>query len=67
MGTQTKVSQMGMDCHRNFSRVTARDEDGKVVWRQRLEHADRASLRERLREWPKVPVVLEGTFGWLRP
>lgn len=64
MGTQTKVSQMGLDCHRNFSRVTARDEGGKVVWRQRLEHADRSRLREQLRQWPKVPVVLEGTFGW---
>lgn len=64
MGTQTKVSQMGLDCHRNFSRITARDERGKVVWRGRLEHADRPRLREQLREWPKVPVVLEGTFGW---
>lgn len=64
MGTQSKVSQMGLDCHRNFSRITARDQAGKVVWRQRLEHADRSQLRERLGQWPKVPVVLEGTFGW---
>lgn len=64
MGTQAKVSHMGLDCHRNFSRVTARDDGGKVVWRQRLEHADRSRLRETLRGWPKVPVVLEGTFGW---
>jgi transposase len=56
---------MGLDCHRNFSRVTARDAEGRVVWRQRLEHGDRAGLRERLRSWPAgVPVVLEGTFGW---
>ena len=64
MGTQAKVSQMGLDCHRNFSRITARDERGQVVWRQRVEHADRSRLREQLRRWPKVPVVLEGTFGW---
>jgi transposase len=54
-----------LDCHKNFSRVTARDGDGRVVWRQRLEHADRARLREQLRAWPAgTPVVLEGSFGW---
>ena len=63
MGTQ-KVSHMGLDCHKNFSRVTARDEHGKVVWRGRLEHADRQQLRQQLASWPKVPVVLEGSFGW---
>lgn len=62
---RSKVSHMGMDCHRNFSRVTARDERGGVVFRQRLEHADRTALREELRRWPAgTPVVLEGTFGW---
>jgi transposase len=59
-----KVSHMGLDCHKNFSRVTARDEHGRVVWRGRLEHADRQQLKEKLASWPKVPVVLEGTFGW---
>ena len=62
---RSKVSHMGVDCHRNFSRVTARDERGGVVFRQRLEHADRTALREELRRWPAgTPVVLEGTFGW---
>jgi len=64
MGMQVKVTHMGLDCHKNFSRVTARDERGRVVWRGRLEHADRPALREELSRWPKVPVVLEGTFGW---
>jgi len=59
-----KVSHMGMDCHKNFSRVTARDASGQVLWRGRLEHRDRAALRAELSQWPKVPVVLEGTFGW---
>jgi transposase len=53
-----------MDCHKNFSRVTARDGQGKVLWRQRLEHRDRTVMRQQLQKWPKVPVVLEGTFGW---
>jgi transposase len=62
---QTNVSQIGMDCHRNFSTVTARDRQGQIVWRQRLEHADRQGLRTQLRAWPPgTPVVLEGTFGW---
>jgi len=48
-----------------FSRITARDENGGVVWRQRLEHGDRVTLREQLRSWPEgTPVILEGTFGW---
>lgn len=65
MGTASKVTQVGLDCHKNFSSATARDEHGRVAWRQRLEHADRARLREQLRSWPAgVPVVLEGTFGW---
>jgi transposase len=55
---------MGLDCHRNFSRVSARDEQGRVVFRGRLEHGDRQELRRKLAGWPKVPVVLEGTFGW---
>jgi transposase len=45
--------------------VTARGSDGKVAWRQRLEHGDRVRLREQFERWPKsTPVVLEGTFGW---
>ncbi len=59
------VRQMGVDCHRNFSTVSARDEKGQIVWRERLEHEDRRPLRQRLRSWPEgTPVVLEATFGW---
>jgi len=64
MGITSTVMNMGLDCHRKFSQVSARDERGKIVWRQRLEHADRAQLRERLAQWPKVPVVMEASFGW---
>lgn len=65
MGMQTSVSQIGMDVHRKFSRVTARDEHGQIAWRQRLEHGDRGALQQRLADWPKgTPVVLEATFGW---
>ena len=65
MRVETRVSGIGMDIHRKFSRVTARDFEGEVVWRRRVEHGDRAGLRAELACWPAgTPVVLEGTFGW---
>jgi transposase len=60
-----KLACVGLDCHRNFSLASGRGEDGRVVWRRRLEHADRAALRKELSKWPAgLPVILEGTFGW---
>jgi transposase len=54
-----------MDCHRNFSIASARDGSQRVVWRRRLNHADRNEFRKELGSWPKgTPVILEGTFGW---
>jgi transposase len=65
MGIESTVTQVGLDCHKNFSRLTARDAARKVVLRQRLEHDDREGLREDLSRFPAgTPVVLEGTFGW---
>ena len=59
------VAQIGLDSHRKFSSVTARGEDNRIVWRQRLEHWNRDEVRERLQSWPVgTPVILEGTFGW---
>lgn len=60
-----KVTQMGLDAHRTFSKVTGRDAEGRVVCRMRIDHRDRHLLREDLGLWPKgTPVILEGTFGW---
>jgi transposase len=60
-----KVTQMGLDAHRKFSRVTGRDAEGRVVCRMRIDHRDHRLLREELVLWPKgTPVILEGTFGW---
>lgn len=65
MGQRKSVAQIGMDIHRTFSRVTARDAQRRIVWRCRLEHRDRAALRRTLAQWPAgTPVVLEGSFGW---
>ena len=65
MNKDGTVRQIGVDCHRKFSTVTARGEKGQIVWRERLEHEDRRPLRRRLHTWPEgTPVVLEATFGW---
>ncbi len=56
---------VGMDVHRRFSTVTARNAEGKVMWRRRLEHEDRGQLRKVLAGWPRgIPVILESSFGW---
>jgi hypothetical protein len=65
MRRESKVTQAGLDNHKDFSRLSARDAAGKIVFRRRLEHKDRGALREDLRRLPPgTPVVLEGTFGW---
>lgn len=65
MESTKSVSRIGLDCHRTFSLATARDAQCRVLWRQRLGHADRIGLRAKLSKWPAgTPVVLEGTFGW---
>ena len=58
------AAAIGVDVHRRFSTVTARNAEGKIAWRQRLEHKDRDDLRERLDTWPReIPVILESSFG----
>jgi transposase len=65
MDKGTRVTQIGLDCHRTFSISVARNGDGRLMWRRRLNHADRRLLRTELGEWPRgTPVILEGTFGW---
>ncbi len=59
------AAKIGLDVHRRFSKVTARNTAGKIVGRERLEHGDRRALQERLGAWAKgTPVVLEASFGW---
>lgn len=65
MRNESKVTHVGLDCHKNFSCVTARDAQNGVVFRQRLDHRDRAAMRQQMAAWPaKTPAILEGTFGW---
>ena len=62
---EVSVAAMGCDVHYKFSSVSMQDGDGKVVRRERLDHPDRAALRQRLAQWPRgVPVVVEASFGW---
>ena len=63
--TDRTAEAIGLDVHRRFSTVTARNAEGKIAWRQRLEHEDRDDLRKRLATWPRgIPVILESSFGW---
>lgn len=61
----SEVVQCGLDVHRKFSILAARDSSGKIVRRERWEHADREVLRRRVKMYPPgTPVMLEASFGW---
>lgn len=63
--TDRTAVMVGLDVHRRFSTVTARNAEGKIAWRQRLRHEDRDDFRKRIEEWPPgIPVILESSFGW---
>jgi len=63
--TDRSAVVVGLDVHRRFSTVTARNAEGKITWRRRLEHEDRGQLRKVLAGWPRgMPVILESSFGW---
>ena len=65
MKDSESVEQIGVDVHRRFSMVAARDPEGLVVWRKRLRHEDRTLFRKSIASWPKgTPVIMEATFGW---
>ncbi len=59
------VAQIGLDGHREFSRMTWRDQDRQVLGRGRLNHRDREAMCKQLQQFPpNTPVILEATFGW---
>jgi transposase len=60
---------LGWDVHRKFSKVSLQqmtaEGEVQVVERARLEHEDRALMREWLARLPKgTPVALEAAYGW---
>jgi len=44
MDLMEKVSHVGLDNRKNFSRLTARDANNRVLFRQHLDHGDRRKL-----------------------
>ncbi len=63
--TDRTAAAIGVDVHRRFGTVTARNAEGKIAWRQRPEHKDRDDLRTRLDAWSRgITVILESSFGW---
>lgn len=65
MDSYEKVSHVGLDNHKSFSRLTARDANNRVLFRRRLDHEDRHKLRAELRRFPAgTEVILEASFGW---
>ena len=65
MNGYDQVTQICLDVHRTFSKLTGRDGKGKVVLRERVERRDRMAMHRQLKRFASgTPVVLEGTFGW---
>jgi transposase len=59
------VTQVGLDSHRKFGSLTARDERMNVVARMKLDYVDRRILARQLGQFPpETPVVVEGSFSW---
>jgi len=58
------VASAGVDVHYKFSTVAFVNDRGRTVARWRLDHRDREALAEALACWPKVPTVMEASFGW---
>lgn len=59
------VTHVGLDHHKMFGTVTARDRDNNVVFREQWKYRDRTQLREQLRRYPAgTPVILESSFAW---
>ena len=59
------VTQIGWDTHRKFSNVTARDANHRILFRRRIEHQDRATMRQILQFWPSArKTETTRTRGW---
>jgi transposase len=59
------VAQVGLDSHRKFGSLTARDAQMKVIARMDLDYVNRRTLARQLGQFPPgTPVIVEGSFGW---
>lgn len=65
MEQDQRVACVGLDCHKRFSRLTARNASQQIVWRTRWDHRQSRAFWDKLDQLPRhTPVVLESTFGW---
>lgn len=64
MSSYATVASVGVDVHYKSSTVCMVDSQAKTVVRETLDHSDRQALRRLLRQWPRVPIVMEASFGW---
>ena len=60
METLPKVAHVECDLHQKFTIAAARDAQNRLVWRKRLEHANRPQLRAQLGTWPAAARWLLG-------
>jgi hypothetical protein len=68
MKVLSNVTQTGLDNHRKFGNLTARDAQKNVVTRMKLDYTNRRAMARQLGQLPPgTPVIVESSFGlgWL--
>jgi transposase len=65
MKVLSNVTQTGLDNHRKFGNLTARDAQKNVVARMKLDYTNRQAMARQLGQLPPgTPVIVESSFGW---
>ena len=65
MKVLSNVTQCGLDNHRKFGELTARDVDMNVVARMKLDYTHREVMARQLSQLPPgTPLIMEASFGW---
>ncbi len=65
MKVLSNVTQTGLDNHRKFGNLTARDAQKNVVARMKLDYTNRRAMAKQLAQLPPgTPVIVESSFGW---
>ena len=65
MKVLSNVTQTGLDNHRKFGNLTARDAQKNVVARMKLDYTNREAMARQLAQLPPgTPVIVESSFGW---
>lgn len=65
MKVLSNVTQAGLDSHRKFGNLTARDAQKNVVSRMKLDYTNPQAVARQLSQLPPgTPVIVESSFGW---